>query len=567
MAKALAGGLATVTIVLTVLSLVLSEEADELTGLARQVFPQRGFGGAPRLEDISAQVDLRFLDEDAALPRRFFSARWEGFWYLPETAVIELHGAGDDRLDVWIDGARVIRRTSPGEMHTQVVEVVLEAGLHELVVEYEQYGGAYSLRLEWAGEDGSPQPLPSHYLFPERVEAGEIRLVERAVSLRQLVPVLWMVLVGAGLVWVAIGVAARYRIAGAMGRARLAPDTVRAGWSVALAGGAYGFAIWVYWQDAWVAEDAYIIFRSVEQVFAGNGPVWNPHERVQAFTSPLWFGLLVLSRLVSVDLYLNALVLSFALWLFTLRNLQRVAPGSTAFVMAVLLCVTSSAVFLYTSSGLENVLAYALVTYLVLQVVRLHRHPPPQHDAIRLLTRLCLAFGLITVTRHDLVLLVLPPTLFTVWSHRRIVSARQWCVLGLAGLAPLVVWTLFSLVYYGFPWPNTAYAKLNTGIARADLVVQGFRYLQVALLQDGITLLIVLAGLTVAALRTSPVAYRFVAAGILFNLAYVVSIGGDFLLGRFLSYACIVAVCLVVSELSRRRLSVLPSALRLRSTK
>ena len=69
-----------------------------------------------------------------------------------------------------------------------------------------------------------------------------------------------------------------------------------------LVGAAYAFAAWVFLKNAWVVEDAYIIFRSVEQVFAGNGPVWNPHERVQAFTSPLWFGLLVLSRIVSADL-------------------------------------------------------------------------------------------------------------------------------------------------------------------------------------------------------------------------------------------------------------------------
>ena len=65
---------------------------------------------------------------------------------------------------------------------------------------------------------------------------------------------------------------------------------------------------------------------------------------------------------LSADLYLNAVVLSFALWLFTQRNLQRLAPNSPAFAMSVLLCVASTAVHDYTSSGLENVLAYALIT-------------------------------------------------------------------------------------------------------------------------------------------------------------------------------------------------------------
>jgi arabinofuranosyltransferase len=33
------------------------------------------------------------------------------------------------------------------------------------------------------------------------------------------------------------------------------------------------------------------------------------------------------------------------------------------------------------------------------------------------------------------------------------------------GLVPAAAWTLFALAYFGFPFPNTAYAKLATGIS------------------------------------------------------------------------------------------------------
>ena len=470
---------AAVTVVVTVLSLVLSARANELTGLARQVYPETGFAGAPVLDGISPDVDLGFLDEYPTLPRRFFSARWHGFWYLPKGAAVELLGAGDDRLDVRVDGALVIRRTPPTEMHTQVAALELGAGLHEIVVEYEQHGGMYNLRLEWAPQNGSPRPLPPHFLFHAPAEADDIQVVPRALALRTLVPIVWMTLVAAGLVWVATRITARYRIAATVVRSDPVDEAVVPNrLSVVLAGATYAFAVGMFLKNAWVTEDAYIIFRSVEQVFAGNGPVWNLHERVQVFTSPLWFGLLVLSRILSADLYLNAVVLSFALWLFTLRNLQRLAPNSPAFAMSVLLCVASTAVHDYTSSGLENVLAYALITYFLLQTVRLHRDALEPPEVTRTLFRLCLAFGLISVTRHDLVLLLLPPAAFAVWSHRRLmITAPSWFSLAAAAFVPLAAWTLFFLVYYGFPWPNTAYAKLNTGIARADLVLQGLRYL------------------------------------------------------------------------------------------
>ena len=493
---------ASVTVVVTVLSLVLSARADELTGLARQVYPETGFAGAPVLDGISSDVDLGFLDEYPTLPRRFFSARWHGFWYLPKGAAVELLGGGDDRLDVRVDGALVIRRTPPTEMHTQVAALELGAGLHEIVVEYEQHGGMYNLRLEWAPQNGSPRPLPPHFLFHAPAEADDIQVVPRALALRTLVPIVWMTLVAAGLVWVATRITARYRIAATVVRSDPVDEAVVPNrLSVVLAGATYAFAVGMFLKNAWVTEDAYILFRSVEQVFAGNGPVWNLHERVQVFTSPLWFGLLVLSRILSADLYLNAVVLSFALWLFTLRNLQRLAPNSPAFAMSVLLCVASTAVHDYTSSGLENVLAYALITYFLLQTVRLHRDALEPPEVTRTLFRLCLAFGLISVTRHDLVLLLLPPAAFAVWSHRRLmITAPSWFSLAAAAFVPLAAWTLFSLVYYGFPWPNTAYAKLNTGIARADLVLQGLRYLYAGMLQDAITLPIIGAALVVPVL-------------------------------------------------------------------
>ena len=39
----------------------------------------------------------------------------------------------------------------------------------------------------------------------------------------------------------------------------------------------YGF---VFFKNAWVSDDAYILFRSLDQLLSGHGPRWNPHERV-----------------------------------------------------------------------------------------------------------------------------------------------------------------------------------------------------------------------------------------------------------------------------------------------
>ena len=50
------------------------------------------------------------------------------------------------------------------------------------------------------------------------------------------------------------------------------------------------------WQRRWMDEDAFINLRIVDQIFAGHGPVFNGGERVEAYTSVLWLGVLALAR-------------------------------------------------------------------------------------------------------------------------------------------------------------------------------------------------------------------------------------------------------------------------------
>ena len=58
------------------------------------------------------------------------------------------------------------------------------------------------------------------------------------------------------------------------------------------------------------------------------------------------------------------------------------------------------------------------------------------------------------------------------------------------GVLPFLLWECFALFYYGSLVPNTAYAKLNTGIPRVDLVGQGFWYFADSLRWDPGTLLL-----------------------------------------------------------------------------
>ncbi len=51
---------------------------------------------------------------------------------------------------------------------------------------------------------------------------------------------------------------------------------------------------WGAWERRWIADDGLIVLRTVRNLLAGNGPVFNAGERVEANTSTLWTYLIYL---------------------------------------------------------------------------------------------------------------------------------------------------------------------------------------------------------------------------------------------------------------------------------
>ena len=118
------------------------------------------------------------------------------------------------------------------------------------------------------------------------------------------------------------------------------------------------------------------------------------------------------------------------------------------------------------------------------------------------------------------------------------------------GLLPVALWTLFSLIYYGSPVPNTALAKLNLDIPAAALLGQGLLYALDLLRNDPITAVLIVTGVTIALWRGGA-GDRLAALGIALYLVYVLRIGGDFMAGRFFAAPAIGAFSLIASHAQR----------------
>jgi arabinofuranosyltransferase len=286
-------------------------------------------------------------------------------------------------------------------------------------------------------------------------------------------------------------------------------------------------------RNAWVSDDAFITFRTIENWLHGHGLTWNPDERVQVYTDPLWMLLLTVGSLVSGELVTTSMVLGIAITLAALLLFAFGTAASRPTAAAGLVILLFSKAFVdYATSGLENPLAHLLLASVVLVHRRWLEGDADGEGADRTasLTLFGALVALLALTRLDAILIVLPLLAHTAWRRR---SVRAWGALAL-GFVPLVLWEGFSLLYYGFPFPNTAYAKLGTGIGTLPLVRQGLWYLWNSLRNDPLTLPVTALGIAVPLLRRDP-RVALLSLGIGLQLLYVVWVGGDFMSGRFLT--------------------------------
>ena len=286
---------------------------------------------------------------------------------------------------------------------------------------------------------------------------------------------------------------------------------------------------------AWVSDDAYLTFRTIDNFSHGLGLRWNALERVQVYSDPLWMFLMLGLHALTREFYFSSIALSLALSAAAVGivgfRLTRTTEQAT---LAVAMLLVSRAFLDYSTSGLENPLTHLLLGLLLW--CGLEDNRATSGDVLKV----TLIAALLGTTRLDLLLLVAP---LVAWRTASRPIRSAWGAVA-AGALPLVGWEVFSLFYYGFLFPNTAYAKLATGLPRLEMIGHGLHYLLNSLRLDPPTLPIIAAGI-VAAFKSRRGADRAAGLGIVLYLVYVVSVGGDFMSGRFLTAPLLVAVVLV----------------------
>lgn len=314
---------------------------------------------------------------------------------------------------------------------------------------------------------------------------------------------------------------------------------------------ALAFAMCVVLANFWLCDDAFITLRVVDNFFEGHGLRWNVFERVQAYTHPLWLFLLSfiggLTGLHAGTFLIASLLCFLAIVHFILKYAR--LPEQKLFFLLIL-SVTKPVIDFF-SSGLENPLSYLLLLLVYCEVA--YSSAP-----LVFRRRLFLWEALLFLTRPDNVLIILPIIAYAAYSTRSVTGIKN----ALIGLTPFILWELFSVIYYGTFLPNTAYAKLNTNLPRLELVSQGLVYFKSLILISPISVILLTISIYLS-LKSAERLRQAIGLGLLLHTAYVIFIGGDFMVGRFFANSIFLSLVIVTFHLAslphttRKRLLVL----------
>ncbi|WP_245906539.1 flagellar motor control protein ZomB, partial [Mycolicibacterium palauense] len=344
---------------------------------------------------------------------------------------------------------------------------------------------------------------------------------------------------------------------------------------------------WGAWQRRWIADDGLIVLRTVRNLLAGNGPVFNAGERVESNTSTLWTYLVYLGGLLGGPVRLEYVALALALTfsvlgvvLLMLGAARLYAPGLQG--RRALLLPAGALVYIavppardFATSGLESglVLAYlGLLWWMMvcwsqgLRTAAVRGDNGPNAGSAGFVAALAFVAGLSVLVRPELALI---GGLALVMM---LVAARGWrrrVLIVVAGGALPVGYQIFRMGYYALVVPGTAVAKDASGSKWSQGLIYLANFNQpyllwiplVLVLALGLVLLVarsrpwwihheVPAGFSALTRRVQspPAVVIFILLSGLLQAMYWIRQGGDFMHGRVLlaPMVCLLAPVAVI---------------------
>lgn len=309
-------------------------------------------------------------------------------------------------------------------------------------------------------------------------------------------------------------------------------------------------------QINFIQDDAYITLRYVDNFINGNGLVFNKGERVEGFTNFLWLVLLsitsIIAKIISLQIELSFVTQLFSLlsgvtllvfsFYFTQRFLKEKFEQKNNFEKITILfaslipplLISFSSPFLYWGvSGMESTLFTLLALISVYRYLFNYKKKPDLvFVSVSVLNTMLRPEGLLIfflITSHSIIVNKMKSITVDWESNRKLFVNRKEIILY---VIPVLVLLIFRLIYYGYPLPNTFYAKTGFNLEHFD---RGLDYVIDGIINQflyGILLFVPLFNLRKGNLRKETFFFYFF---VWIYLMLIVLIGGDVLpIDRFL---------------------------------
>ena len=272
------------------------------------------------------------------------------------------------------------------------------------------------------------------------------------------------------------------------------PGVRRVGWPLFRYGTAVRVSLWVSvavvavlfawgsWQRRWIADDGLIVLRTVRNLLAGNGPVFNQGERVEANTSTAWTYLMYAGSWVGGPMRMEYVALALALFLSVLGVALLMLGAGRLYAPSLrgrraIMLPAGAMVYIalppardFATSGLESGLTLAYLGLLWWMMVCWSQPVRGRPESRVFIGALAFVAGFSVLVRPDLALMGGLALIMM------LIAARSWrrrlLVVVAGGFLPLA-YEIFRMGYYGLLVPGTALAKDAAG----DKWSQGMIYL------------------------------------------------------------------------------------------
>lgn len=296
-------------------------------------------------------------------------------------------------------------------------------------------------------------------------------------------------------------------------------------------------------------DDAFIFFRYAENFINGHGLVFNIGEYVEGYTGFLWLINLIFLARIGFDLIsvssIFGIIYGFgvvAVSVFLTNELRKnkndldeseskwYSRFSSIDLYPALLLVFNSAVHYWAGSGMETM----MFSYFLIQGIYFY----VKYDLNNIIKKRAHIFLMLAALTRPEGILVYVIIFFHKWIYFYLDSDKKFeslkhsflqrenlIVLGIFVLPNLLL-LIFRLIYYGYPFPNTFYAKSGTSIDYISAGIMYFVEFAVSNLLLGIVLIVPLF-----LLRKNDNRDKF---GLLYSIVviytlYIILIGGDVL--------------------------------------